>query len=76
MADCPNRVNCSFFDGRMKGLDGLADLYRLQYCRSEFARCARYRVAQSLGKSAVPGDLYPPQGYRVEELLAEHLKRS
>ncbi|MBN1648272.1 MAG: hypothetical protein JW874_09580 [Spirochaetales bacterium] len=69
MADCECLPGCPFFNDRMGSKPATADLYKMQYCKSDFETCARYMVFKALGKPAVPGDLYPNQKDRATEIL-------
>ncbi len=69
MADCKRLEKCPFFNDRMAARPATAELFKIEYCRSEPERCARYRVAEVLGPERVPGDLFPSQVERVDELL-------
>jgi hypothetical protein len=70
MADCIKLEGGPFFNDRMKGLEGMASLYKKRYCHDGFADCARWRVAQA--GVAVPVDLFPNQKERAEAILAEN----
>ncbi|MGI5861652.1 MAG: hypothetical protein ACOX6T_06280 [Myxococcales bacterium] len=67
MSECPKLAACPFFGDRMKGMDGMANLFKKRYCTGEFERCARWKVAKAgLG---VPADLFPNQIERVDQIL-------
>jgi len=70
MPDCAMLPNCPFFNGRLKGLAGLTELYKEQFCRVAFDRCARFMVMQVCGRDRVPADLYPTQYHRAGEVIA------
>ncbi|MFX1374343.1 MAG: hypothetical protein ACFFA0_00885 [Promethearchaeota archaeon] len=46
-----------------------ADLFKQKYCKTNYITCARYIVAQSLGKEKVPKDLFPNQVERAKNLI-------
>jgi len=50
-----------------------ADIEKLKadYCKTNNLHCARYIIAQSLGKEHMPPDLYPHEKERAFELLAK-----
>jgi len=41
----------------------------LKYCTSNYAFCARHRVAKAIGETAVPEDLYPDQVVRAKSII-------
>ncbi|MCF7936173.1 MAG: hypothetical protein K9L28_07530 [Synergistales bacterium] len=47
----------------------LAAYYKERYCRGDKRECARYRVASTLGREAVPGDLYPNMLTRAKKIV-------
>jgi hypothetical protein len=65
---CPKLAGCPFFNDRMKGMDGMTNLYKKRFCTSEYETCARWKVAVS--GVPVPADLYPNQIERVEDVIA------
>jgi hypothetical protein len=42
------------------------------YCRWNFAKCARYKVATVLGKKEVPHDLFPGDSHKADKILIQH----
>jgi hypothetical protein len=69
MADCEKLPTCIFFNDQMDEMPTVAHLMKQQYCRGNFAACARYRVAEALGGSKVPRDLFPNDAKRADRLL-------
>lgn len=69
MANCECLGTCPFFNDQMENMPGLSNMYKRSYCKGEFANCARYMVFKSLGKAAVPGDLFPNQQDRAREVI-------
>ena len=68
MADCELLQRCPFYNDEMKKTDGLGALYRQRYCVGDNSTCARYMVFRTLGRSAVPEDLYPNMVQRANEI--------
>lgn len=69
MSDCPSLPKCIFFNDKMASRPATAELMKTQYCKGEFATCARYQVSVKKGSPAVPADLYPNQHERLAALL-------
>jgi hypothetical protein len=68
--DCPYLAPCPFFNDRMAKMPATADVFKASYCRRSYTDCARFRVAEKLGKEKVPADLFPNQTERGAELVA------
>ena len=54
----------------MDWLEGLTELYKINYCRGNNSTCARFMVFKALGKQKVPVDLFPPDVDRAKKLTA------
>ena len=50
MADCELLERCPFFNDQLKNMPAASDTMKKIYCRWNFAKCARYRVAIALGR--------------------------
>ena len=50
MADCELLTKCPFFNDQLKNMSAASDMMKKIYCRWNFAKCARYRVAIALGR--------------------------
>ncbi len=72
MAECELLSGCIFFNDKMVNMPGLSAMYKEQFCRQDYSKCARYRVYQKLGKENVPLDLFPNQKERAEEILSKN----
>ena len=71
MAVCTLQDICHFFDDEMRYMPGLAELYRSIYCMTDNSDCARYIVAEKLGREKVPQNLYPNMLSKAKEIVAE-----
>jgi hypothetical protein len=69
MADCECLPGCPFFNDKMKNMPGTAAMFKNKYCQGSSLDCARHIVFKTLGKSAVPGDLFPNQVERAQSLV-------
>jgi hypothetical protein len=68
--ECPRLSGCPFFNNKFKSMPAAAELAKKSYCRSsEHVGCARYIVAQAMGASAVPDNLYPDQAERAHAMI-------
>ncbi|HPE70161.1 MAG TPA: hypothetical protein P5560_13030 [Thermotogota bacterium] len=68
---CECLAGCPFFNDHMKDMPKMAEMLKEKYCLGDFANCARYRIFKKLGKPAVPGDLFPHQKDRADEILGD-----
>jgi len=71
MADCELLTTCIFFNDHMTEMPTMSTIMKQRYCKGSNSQCARYMVFRNLGREAVPGDLYPSQAERAEEILGE-----
>jgi hypothetical protein len=68
---CMHNGECAYFQQKhMQELDGLSSLYRDRYCKGDHERCARNKVAEVFGQTAVPEDLRPNDHAVATEMLA------
>ena len=75
MADCELLEKCLFFHDKLKKMPIASDTMKKLYCRWNFAKCARYKVAIVLGRKNVPLDLFPGDSHRAEEILVQQNKK-
>ena len=69
MADCECLMSCPFICDRMEGKPATSEMYRNAYCHCDNTGCARYIVLSTLGRDAVPPDLFPNQVDRALEII-------
>ncbi len=68
---CPSIESCPFFNDKMADMPAVTDNIKREYCNGDYTKCARYIVAQALGKENVPADLFPMNADRANELVAK-----
>lgn len=71
MRDCKNLSGCIFFNNKMENMPVTADLFKQAFCRKNYEECARFMVANALGKHSVPKDLFPNQDERARNLISK-----
>ncbi len=69
MSNCPLLAGCPFYNDKMDSKPALANMYKRNYCEGTYDNCARWKVANTLGREAVPADLFPNQIDRLEHIL-------
>ena len=75
MEECKLLAGCAFFNDKMPIDSGLGRLYKKRYCQGgEWLKCARYKVAEVLGRDKVPIDLYPNMFDKAEKIIKESKK--
>ena len=67
--ECECLSGCPFFNDKMAEKPALAHLMKKQYCLGDFMSCARHRIFLAKGKDAVPGNLFPNQNERADQVL-------
>jgi len=53
----------------MANKPAMANMYKKQYCQGDASECARHIVFTTLGKEAVPPDMFPNQKDRALGIL-------
>jgi len=48
MPDCELLATCPFFNDRMQDMSEMAETYREQYCKGDYAWCGRYMTFKAL----------------------------
>lgn len=69
MPECPSVVRCPFYNDQIPDKPAIINLYKARYCQDKYETCARWKVASTLGKEAVPLDLYPNQFERANQII-------
>lgn len=72
MSGCANAESCRFFAETIVGMPALAEIYRQNYCETDFESCARYFLYTRLGPGNVPPDLWPNQMVEAQRYLEEN----
>jgi len=68
MSECDLLADCPFFNDKM--IDrGQTELFKQQYCNDDYVNCARYMIANKLGRKAMPEELYPNMQYIAREVI-------
>lgn len=71
MDGCKLASACVFFNDQMKDMPGASNAYKRKYCETTNSTCARFMVFKTLGKEAVPADLYPNQLIRARYIIGK-----
>ncbi len=70
MDGCPLLDGCIFFNDKMANMPATTEIIKKRYCKKDYERCYRFKVAENLGRENVPDDLYPNESGRAEEIIA------
>lgn len=71
MGECEFIAQCPFFKGELVKKEVEIERMKEEYCRTNCLHCARYMVAITLGKDAMPANLYPHEKDVAYGLIAE-----
>ena len=74
MADCELLEICPFFSDQLKNMPAASNTIKKIYCRWNFVKCSRYKIAIVLGRKKVPSDLFPGDSRRAEDILIQQNK--
>ena len=66
---------CLFFNDELTENPLAVASMKKTYCKWNYAKCARYKVATVLGIKKMPSDLYPGDSLRAEEILGQQRKK-
>lgn len=69
MAICDFLAGCPFYNDKMKIDSGIGGIYKKKYCEGDKTICARYKVATTVSKEAVPANLFPNMMERALEII-------
>jgi hypothetical protein len=72
---CENLEKCPFYNDKMPIDSALGRLYKKNYCETDKTKCARYRVATTLGKEYVLDSLYPNMREKAESIIQANSKK-
>ena len=71
MGQCEFIEKCPFFHGKLAEKPVEAEELKKQYCQNNNLNCARYMIAQAVGKERMPADLYPHEKAVAYKVIAE-----
>jgi len=71
MAECEFIEKCPFFQGKLADKPVEVEELKEKYCKSNNLNCARYMIANALGKEHMPPDLYPHEKDVAYRVIAE-----
>ncbi|OGV65379.1 MAG: hypothetical protein A2283_03295 [Lentisphaerae bacterium RIFOXYA12_FULL_48_11] len=69
MPECELLKKCAFFNDQLANMPGHAELFKDLYCRRDNKICARYMIAEKLGRESIPKDLFPNHVEMAKEII-------
>lgn len=69
MADCERLPHCIFIKEKLAKTPDSLEIFIERYCQGDYSKCARHKVFRTIGKEAVPEDLYPFETERAEAII-------
>ncbi len=73
--DCPLINSCPFFNDKLKDMPSMSNIYKRNYCKKDYIRCARYLVSTTIGKENVPLDIFPNHEGKAKEIIKNFKKQ-
>ncbi|HUX21245.1 MAG TPA: hypothetical protein VMW69_08385 [Spirochaetia bacterium] len=73
MYECPYVDDCTFLSRTIADLPDVAFLMKARHCERGHEACARYILAERLGRERVPDELYPNQMGKAGLILDQQL---
>ncbi|MBN2071174.1 MAG: hypothetical protein JW814_06920 [Candidatus Krumholzibacteriota bacterium] len=70
MTDCKRIEICPFFNAKMKNMPAMAELYRNDFCRGDYSKCARLKLLTR--NIPVPEGLSPNNIMKADRLIEEY----
>lgn len=67
---CKYATTCPVFSAALGPLPHIGLRYRRAYCRGSWEGCARFVVAEAVGRHSVPPGLLPNESAMARELVA------
>jgi hypothetical protein len=71
MGECEFIEKCPFFSGKLADKPVEVEELKDKYCRNNNLTCARYMIANAVGKENMPPDLYPHEKAVAYTVIAE-----
>ncbi|MDF1568823.1 MAG: hypothetical protein RQ801_00825 [Spirochaetaceae bacterium] len=72
MSHCEFIENCLFFLENLAEKPVQIEELKTKYCENNNLNCARYMIAQAVGKEVMPPDLYPNEKTVAYKVIAEN----
>jgi len=72
---CRFAAFCTFINETTLKNPSQAAKYKISYCNSNSANCARYLISRALGRQSLPDDLLPEEMNRAERIVLEKNKQ-
>ena len=75
MDDCVYLKKCLFFNDKLKNMPKASESLKNMYCKWHHVKCARYKIATTLGANAIPENLFPGDTKQAAEILIRNEKK-
>lgn len=70
MSDCCDHLTaCPVYEGKLANKKGMKNMFQRRYCEGDYEKCARLKVASTVGGSHVEEGLLPNQSDKAEEII-------
>lgn len=72
MIECQIARSCPLYRGQKDSQTAaVSNWLKTQYCRGNFAMCARHTVHEAMGQEYIPADLFPNELIRANQILSQ-----
>lgn len=72
MIECQIAKSCPFYKKSANSQQAAVSQWlKSQYCRGNFAMCARHTIHEAMGLEYVPADLFPNEVMRANQIVSQ-----
>ncbi len=72
MTECQIARSCPLYRGQKDSQTAaVSNWLKTQYCRGNFALCARHAIHEAMGQEYVPADLFPNEQVRANQIVSQ-----
>ncbi len=72
MAECKIAKNCPLYCSQTNSQTAaISKWLQSQYCRGNYAMCARHTVHEAMGLEFIPADLFPNELIRAHQIVSQ-----
>lgn len=70
---CELWEKCPLFNDKMSAESSLLTIFKNNYCLNNYLTCARFMVADRIGREHIPIDLYPNESGKAILIINKYL---
>jgi len=73
--DCKNISGCGFYHDKFEVMPSNAEELKSDFCKGEFASCARFKVSETCGKENVSKTLFPDMLEKANLIIQDYSEK-